>query len=377
MSKPKSARATQGDQAASDRLDNWLRRKISVRYNTLRGRTEILRPKWRPLTDHDCVNLTFEYEGSTGTKVSSARMYEAVIAYSDGNKFDSLAEHIHALPLWDGTPRLDTWLNYISVPDTEYSRLAGRKWIISAIARAIEPGCKADGVLILHGKQGIGKSTLLKDLATEEFFKDVDFDFSRPAEAGLALRGCWIHEWGELDNMSRATATRLKAFISETHNRFRPPYGRSTVEEPRRCVFAGSSNKDDFLTDTTGNRRFWPVDAGLYDRDGFLKVRDQLLAEAYTAYNSGEVWWFNREQEEIAETPRILVSAEDPWTDTVEAFVKGRDEVKILDILEHLTFPLNRVSRYEQSRVAGILRGLGYERKIVSGRGRLWKLARS
>lgn len=375
-----SVRLLQAAAAQADRLDKWLARKVQMRFNVLAQRVEIFeedREVWRELRDVDATDLSYMYFGSTGNEVSSFRVHETLRAVAYKIKYDPLKEHLLALPDWDRTPRLDSWLaSCIGAEQTEYTKIVGHKWLLAAIARALSPGCKVDGVLILHGKQGVGKSTLLRDLATDQFFSEADFDFSRPQEAGMALRGCWIHEWAELDNMSRATHTRLKAFISETRNVFRPPYGRETIDEPRRCIFAGSSNKDDFLTDTTGNRRFWPVKVGKYDQDLFLKMRDQLLAEALLAYQADEMWWLTPEEEALAEAPRSMVEHEDPWTGPLRDFLDGRAEVTVIEALEALSVPLERVDIRAQARVAGILRRLGYfQNGRVNGK-RSWTLVR-
>jgi predicted P-loop ATPase len=376
----KTARSrTQKDaaRALSDSLDHWLGAKVAIRFNTLAQQTEIFEfgtDSWREFRDSDSVNASFAYERSTGKKVGSFRVHETLRALAEQRPYDPLREHILSLPQWDGQKRLDTWLvDAIRAEDTPYTRLVSRKWLIAAISRALNPGCKVDNVLILHGEQGEGKSTLLRDLAGDEFFNEEDFDFGNTQKAGLALRGTWIHEWAELDSMSRATHTRLKSFISERFSRFRPPYGRETVMEPRRCVFAGSSNKDDFLTDSTGNRRFWPVKIGTYRRDFFQAMRDQLLAEAKEAYLDGERCWLTQEEEFLASRPRELVEHEDAWTEDVMSYLQGRREVSMKEITEHLTIPLERVEIKQQSRIAGILRKAGWRQGPKEKGRRLWR----
>lgn len=374
-----NVRSLQPQSALADRLDKWLERKVTMRFNVLRQRVELFDPDklvWRELRDVDATELTFSFQTSTGQNVSSFRIHETLRAVAYRQKHDPLKQHLLALPPWDEKPRLDRWLHrFVGADDTPYSRMISRKWLVSAVARAFVPGCKVDGVLILHGKQGIGKSTLLRDLASEEFFSEADFDFSRPQDAGMALRGCWIHEWSELDNMSRATHTRLKAFISETTNRFRPPYGREVVEEPRRCVFAGSSNKDDFLTDTTGNRRFWPVAVGEYRREELLGSRDQLLAEAILAFQDGQQWWLTPEEERVAEGPRAAVSFEHAWTPHILAFAQDRESFHISEVMEALDIALKDAGdTRKQNAIAGILRKLGYKQTGREGNRRLWRL---
>jgi predicted P-loop ATPase len=132
--------------------------------------------------------------------------------------------------------------------------------MISTVARIFEPGVKADCCLILEGEQGSGKSSALRTLAAPWFTDEIAELGSK--DAALQSHGVWIIELAELDSMSRADVGRIKAFMSRSVDRFRPPYGKRLIESPRQCVFAGSVNHSDYLRDETGARRFWPVECG-------------------------------------------------------------------------------------------------------------------
>jgi predicted P-loop ATPase len=135
---------------------------------------------------------------------------------------------------------VDTWLSaYVGAKDTEYARAVGSRWLVSAVARIFWPGAKADCCLILEGAQGIRKSTALRTLAGE-FFTDELADLGSK-DAAMQTRGVWIIELSELDSLSHSEVARIKAFMSRTTDRFRPPYGMRLVESPRQCVFAGQS----------------------------------------------------------------------------------------------------------------------------------------
>jgi len=132
--------------------------------------------------------------------------------------------------LWDGVQRLDRWLaTYLGVEDADYSRAVGSRWLISAVARIFQPGAKADCCLILEGPQGIRKSTALRTIAGE-YFTDELADLGTK-DAAMQTRGVWIIELSELDNLSHAEVARIKAFMSRTTDRFRPPYGMRLVED--------------------------------------------------------------------------------------------------------------------------------------------------
>ena len=164
-----------------------------------------------------------------------------------------------------------------------------RRFMVSAVARALQPGCKVDTMLVLEGGQGPGKSTALKILAGEEWFSD-----SLPSigtkDASDHLRGKWIIEIPELSAMTKADVENTKAFISRQTERYRRPYDRSETIYPRRCVFVGTTNQYAYLRDETGNRRFWPVRVGNIDLEALKRDRSELWAEAVYWYRQEKPW---------------------------------------------------------------------------------------
>lgn len=194
---------------------------------------------------------------------------------------------------WDRQPRLDTlFIDYLGAEDTPYTRAVTRKAFTAAVARAMTPGCKYDNMLILCGPQGIGKSTIL-DKMSHGWFNDSIRTFEGK-EASELLQGVWIIEVAELDAFRRTDVSCIKQFLSLTSDRYRQAYGRNVTEFKRRCVFFGTCNNIDFLQDTTGNRRFWPVDtrAQTPTKDVFNDLTsdeiDQVWAEAYFRFITGE-----------------------------------------------------------------------------------------
>lgn len=343
----------------------WLEQNYAVRHDIMQQNVQVFNKglgQWQPIRDFDDICAAVDFQRQCNRRVSSGQMHELFIRQAILNPYDALKEHIAALGVWDKVPRLSSWLaRYAGCEDNAYTRMIGRKWLLSAMARALRPGpdCKVDNVLILHGKQGMGKSTLLKDLAGP-FFNDANFEFGNEQKAGMALRNTWIHEWAELDSMTKASHTRLKSYVSETVNRFRAPYGRNMLVEPRRCVFAGSTNKDDFLTDSTGNRRFWPVHLVRYDAS-LREDREQLLAEARDAFLQGEEWWTTREDEDLASEVRAKVEWEDPWKEEIEKAVRGKATVTGSYLLEEvLNIPLDRLDARHSRRIGDVLKQLGY-----------------
>jgi predicted P-loop ATPase len=251
--------------------------------------------------------------------------------------------------------------------------------MVSAVARVFEPGCKADCCLILEGPQGIKKSTALRVLA-EPWFTDEIADLGSK-DAALQTRGVWVIEIAELDSMSRSEVGRIKAFMSRSTDRFRPPYGKRPIESPRQCVFAGSVNHSTYLRDETGGRRFWPVEcqAPVIDVDALARDRDQLWAEAVSLYFDGNVWWLDSvELNRQAADEQADRYEGDPWDELILAWVAGRDSVSINEVL---TLCLDRRkdqwTQWDKIRVARCLRAHGWERFKAWGRGeREWRYRR-
>ena len=206
---------------------------------------------------------------------------------------------------WDRQPRLDTlFIDYLGAEDTPYTRAVTRKAFTAAVARAMTPGCKYDNMLILCGPQGIGKSTIL-DKMSHGWFNDSIRTFEGK-EASELLQGVWIIEVAELDAFRRTDVSCIKQFLSLTSDRYRQAYGRNVTEFKRRCVFFGTCNNIDFLQDTTGNRRFWPVDtrAQMPTKDVFNDLTsdeiDQVWAEAYFRFITGEQIFLSGDTAEAA-----------------------------------------------------------------------------
>ncbi len=180
----------------------------------------------------------------------------------------------------------------------------------------------------------------------------------------MQTRGIWIIEIAELDSMSRAEISKVKAFLSRSVDRFRPPYGRRLIESPRQCVFAGTTNSDAYLKDETGGRRFWPIKCGRIDLDALARDRDQLWAEARGLHRAGKPWWLDtRELIDAATEEQDARYQADPWTEKVIEHLGARSETSIVEVLrDAIGVPQNRWSRSDEMRVAAILKKDGWRR---------------
>lgn len=272
--------------------------KGCVRNNDLTGDTELTRdlpwrtmeddPRWKD-TDYTALTVYFSEHYDIQNQNQILNNLDLV---ADERHYHPIREYFNGLT-WDGTPRLDTLLcDYLGADDSELTRAMTRKHFTAAVARIYEPGRKYDNVLTLIGAEGLGKSSLIRILAHDQWFSD-SLTSIEGKEAMDALRGNIFIEMGELTNYKRSTSDAYKAFIAKDFDKFRPAYGRRTITVKRQCVFWASTNETAFLKGDTGNRRFWPVFCGAKKptrnvwRDLPGEV-DQIWAESIYRYNQHE-----------------------------------------------------------------------------------------
>jgi predicted P-loop ATPase len=262
-----------------------------------------VRDERRAWSDPDDAGLLHYLEHVYKIQLSDKRLYAAMTICSQRHKFNDVKDYLIGLN-WDGVKRLDTiFTDYLGAEDNIYTRAVARKSLAAAVARAMTPGTKYDYMPILGGPQGIGKSTFLR-LLGHKWYSDSLQTFEGK-EASEMIQGVWINELGELTGLSRSENNAVKQFLSRTEDIYREPYGRRTGVYPRRCVFFGTTNDNEYLRDRTGNRRFWPVDVGIVEptKDVFstLKVEvTQIWAEAYVAWQLGEKLFLSGNVEAMA-----------------------------------------------------------------------------
>ncbi|QKL07897.1 toprim domain-containing protein [Pseudomonas putida] len=303
-----------------------------------------------------------------GLRVKASHVVEAVSVVAHDNAFHPVCTYLAKLE-WDRVPRLERWLHEIfGVPRNEYSAKVGKRWMISAVARVMKPGCKADAVMILEGAQGAGKSTALGILGGE-WFMDTPFTLG-DKDAFQAIRGKWIVELGELDSFNKAESTKAKQFFSASIDTYRESYGRRTSDVPRQCVFAGTTNQDEYLKDATGNRRYWPVACVKVDLEALRRVRDQLWAEAMFCYQAGDIWWVTREEEELFTTEQEERFVVDEWEGPILKWLEESQAGETVTGSEVLGQALNldpgHWGKPEQMRVGSIMHRLGWRRRRLA-----------
>lgn len=291
-------------------------------------------------------------------RIEAVRQALAILV--DENRFHPIRDYLNSLS-WDRTPRLDTWLTfYLGVePIENYTSPIGSRWMISAVARIFSPGCMAKYALILEGPQDLSKSTALEVLGSPWFTDDIDELGSKDSK--MQVGNAWIVELAELDSLRKAEISAIKAFISRKSDRFRKPFGRYIVEQPRQCVLAGTVNPSGpYHHDDTGAVRFWSVFCTAIDIDALRADRDQLWAEAVHRYQNGEPWWLDvEEQRRAAADQQDDRYAQDIWAGQVHRWLNQqllRDHVTVEEVAtQALGLKIEECGRSEQTRLGVIL----------------------
>jgi len=284
---------------------------------------------------------------------------DAVFSYGRKRARNEVSDYITALQ-WDGVPRINTFLHTcFGADDTQYTRYASKNLLIGLLARAMNPGCKLDTMVVLEGKQGKMKSTGLKALAGDAWFTE-SFQDPTNKDFYVGLQGKLLVEISELESFNKADTTTIKRMLSCSTDRFRAPYGEIAMDWPRHNIFVGTTNDSGYLKDSTGNRRFWPVLTSKVDVDEIAFFRDMYFAEAYSRFKAGESWW---QMPEI-ETLEIQESRmqEDSWQSTIEDYLSRNTHTTVKDVAvsSQLSFKLQDVNKAVENRIAACLRKAGW-----------------
>jgi putative DNA primase/helicase len=317
-----------GDEIAADNLDTRINIDIQRRYN--------IDPK-------------------------TSLVQEAIVFLAKENGFHPVRDYLSGLE-WDGVARLHDLfkVGFGGTASADYLEDAGAKFCIGAVARIFDPGCKVDNMVVVTGKQGIGKSTAFSVLSSG-WFSDSALVIG-DKDAFMQMAGCWFYEVAELDSFKKAENTRIKQFLSSKKDKFRPPYGKHVVERPRQTILVGTTNEDQFLNDPTGSRRFVPIAATRIDIAWLVANRDQLWAEAVVRYKALEPWHYADESAERLAAESVPYQQDDVWEPSVYDFLV-RTKKPLIYVLDVLTAGIGlevaRITRADKQRVMHILKNLG------------------
>lgn len=330
------------------------------------------RPPWeragstwtpRPVQDRDYSEAVMWLEGLHMTPKAS-NIAAVIQTIAEHAAFDRLLEYLGALE-WDGVSRLSRFANdYLGASGDNYAPIISERWLISSVARGLKPGCKVDTMPILEGPQGAQKSTALRVLYGDEFFADELSDIGSK-DAMMEMQGVWGLEIQEMHRFSAAETNAVKKFLTRQTDRFRPPYGRSVIEAPRRVVLCGTINPEGngYLRDPTGARRFWPMTVGRIDLDAIARDRDQLWAEAVALFNAGSPWWVQQDEQETVEAEQEKRTDVDVWVDAIAPMLRGQFKIYQTEIFKELGIPTKDADWRHSMRVGRIMKKMGWSMK--------------
>lgn len=344
---------------------------IQMRYDLFRRRKMVgghaLEAFEGEVSDDICMVIRRLVIDDFGFDPGNEHVRDAVHTLSLERAYHPVRDMLNAL-VWDRVPRLDGILiKYFGAGDTPLNRAIGAITMIAAVRRVRHAGTKFDQILVLEGAQGTGKSTALTILAGPENHSDQDI-LSLDAKGQMEmLEGVWLYELGELEGLGRADIAKVKAFASRTADRGRMAYGRFRENRPREAIFIGTTNDSQYLSDQTGNRRFWPVKTGAIDLDALARDRDQLWAEAAQREAQNETIGLAKELWSDAAAEQAARTGRDPWLDILERErgEEGNGEnVRVSS--RHLIEDVLGISAAQQKpsdakRVASIMKQLGWD----------------
>jgi predicted P-loop ATPase len=313
----------------------------TLRFNMLTQNIEICAPfppedggkqAPRPLDDpQDILSATMYFQNIGFAKAGKTVVWDALTAVAHEHAYHPVRDYLNALQ-WDGVERIGTLFQRyfnaeLPTDPAEQDRLVaylehtGIGFMVGAVARVMQPGCKVDNVPVIVGlKQGLLKSTAIRALCHDPdwFSDDISTDLiDRDTKESLA--GKWIIELAEIPHIRRETE-KMKAFFSRRVDRYRSAYGRASLDHPRQNVFVGTSNDLEFV-DVTGNRRFWPFISGDIDIDAIERDRDDLWAEAAHLYRQGVQWWLRPDIEKIANEQQDAYVDSDVWEGVIATWI--------------------------------------------------------
>lgn len=312
-----------------------------------------------------------------------------ILLVARANSYDPLRDYLLTRK-WDGVERAETLLiRYFGVADTPHSRRIARRWLVGSVARALDPGCKFDNVLVFVGLQGKKKTSAFEALGGP-FYRSSEINL-HDKDSKMLAGYSWLVELAELAAIRQTETTLQKSFLTQRYDFYRAPYAASLKQTPRRAVFIGTTNEPRFLTDPTGNRRWWPFMCGDVDISGLLRDRDQLWAEAVAVYLAHEFcyacsiskdtvfgqkprceehrWWLSSEEEADAQTAADEFQDDAPHTVWQQKIIewwakltKRPSEVNIAQIaMEVGELAIDRASHRSVTTTIGMaLSGLGF-----------------
>ena len=357
--------------------------QINIKFDQFRDEimyTPIDSDQWQTFTDADYSRLRIGLEKGGFKPIGREMIRDIVLLVADEQPFDSATEWLSRLK-WDGTPRIKTFLtDYFNAEQNEYTEAVALYLWTALAGRVMRPGIKSDMVPILVGEQGCGKSTGVAALSpSSDYFCEISFA-EKDDDLARKMRGRLVAEIGELRGLHTKELETIKAFITRTHENWIPKYREFATQFPRRLVFVGTTNQDEFLSDDTGNRRFLPVRVSNVDVAGINANRDQLWAEARQMFLDSGIQF--RSAEHLAEREHEQYMIKDAWLEAINKWLNEPDiatgekpiNKKYITTSEVLRWAIGldvkNISRREELRIAKTLQSLGYKKTVTKQDGK-------
>lgn len=313
-----------------------------------------------PLTDDLTIEIVRQMEDQLRMPWTNTHVYNALVSLGNQHPFSSLTRWLDTLS-WDGKKRLNYFFaNMYGAEVSDYTAACATVLFLSAVARAYDPGCKADVCVTLIGPQGIGKSRGVEALVPDPawYTDDLGGDLN-DKKASESLQGKWLVEFSDFARINRSTIEVVKSFLSRRFDRYRPPWGRVARDFPRQCTFIGTTNNPIPLQDLE-NRRFMPVHCPA-DLGDIASIRDQLWAEAVHRYRQGDHWWI--EDRSILATVKDRqedARQHDEWEEILRTALLGRTRTTLVEAADCLGFKPYQLDRSNQTRLGLVLRALTF-----------------
>lgn len=352
---------------------------------------------WRAFTDADYVRSRIQLEKKGFKPIGRELCRDGVLMLADECKFDSAILWAESLE-WDGVCRVERFNSvYLRTTDTPYTRAVALYMFTAMAGRCLDPGCKADMAPIWKGLQGAGKSTAVRSLVpSPEFFTEIGFH-EKDDDLSRKMRGRLVAEIGELKGLHSREQETIKAFITRTHEDWVPKYREFNTIFPRRLIFIGTTNKDEFLADETGNRRWLPVDVGDIDIEAIRRDCLQLWAEGIALWRkrlaenkargvNSDTGVMFEDAEKLAIDVHSNYLIRDSWADDIATWLdepyfesdqtpRSKGFLQTSEVLKDaLRFESKSITRAHEMRVATVLRSMGFNKKDRKVNGRSAKV---
>lgn len=293
--------------------------------------------------------------------------FDALKNVSMRNKFHPVRDMLDSL-VWDGKEKIcNLFVDYLGAEDTEYTHQATRLWMLGGVARIYQPGCKFDYILILVGAQGIGKSTMLQFMALDSAWFNDSLDSLDSDKAAQSLMGSWIIELAELKSLARTAGgvDSVKRFLTSTQDKYRIPYEKRADVFPRQCVFAGTTNRSDFLQDETGNRRFLIVPVGINKPKKNLFSPDAIGDIKAAWAEAAHIWKTEKPKlvlpdscRERAEELQAESMADDGKVGIISEYLENKQRTCAIEIWNKALNEPGRPQKWQASEINTIVLGL-------------------